>query len=125
MPQNLSSEPILTLEIKGLGPVVSFKNSKVLIAKGKGGRPLPRPMLVTKAEYKRQMQKIVESFVSQLLCASQTMPSGTGTARWRRSLIVLSLPADDSLNDVPEIHLNVEYVDKGEEGALIQIQRIA
>lgn len=125
MEANHSSEPILILEIKGLGPVVSFKNSKVLITKGKGGRPLPRPMLVTKAEYKRQMQKIVDSFVSQLLCASRTISGGTGTAQWRRSLIVLSLPADDSLNDLPEIHLKVERVEKGDEGALIEIQRIA
>lgn len=125
MQANPSSEPILTLEIKGVGPVVSFKNSKVLITKGRGGRPLPKPLLVTKAEYKHQMRKIVESFASQLLCACQTANGGMGTARLRRSLIALLLPADDSLNDIPEIHLKVERVDEGQEGALIEIQRIA
>lgn len=115
----------MTLEIKGVGPVVSFKNSKVMITKGKGGKPLPRPMLVTKAEFKRQMQKIVESFVSQLLCASQTTDGGMGTVQLRRSLTALSMPADDSLNDIQEIHLYLERVDEGQEGALIQIQRIA
>lgn len=124
MPATPSENSILTLEIRGVGHVVSFKNSKIMITKGKGGRPLPRPMLITKGEYKVQMQKIVESFVSQLLCASRTVNGATGTAQWRRSLIALSMPADDSLNDIPEIHLYVKRVEIGEEGADVEIQEI-
>jgi hypothetical protein len=125
MPQNQSSNAILTLEIRGLGPVVSFKNQKVLITKNpKTKQPLDRPMLVTKGEYKKQMRKIVDAFVSQLLCASQTINGGTGTARLRQSLIASLLPEDDSLTDCPELHVYVEYVEPGEEGALIEIQRI-
>lgn len=121
-----SSNETLILEIRGLGPVVSFKNSKVLLVKNpKTGEPLKRPMLVTKGEYKKQMQKIVDAFVSQLLCASQTINGGTGTALLRRSLTALLLPADDSLSDIPEFHVYTEYVEEGQEGALIEIQRIA
>jgi hypothetical protein len=129
MPSSPAIQPfengILTLEIRGLGPVVSFKNSKVLLVKNpKTGEPLKRPMLVTKGEYKKQMRKIVESFVLQLLCASQTIIDGTGTALLRRSLIASLLPEDDSLNEIPEFHVYVERVEEGQEGALIEIQRI-
>lgn len=120
-----SSNEILTLEIRGLGPVVSFKNSKVLLVKNpKTGEPLKRPMLVTKGSYKKQMRKIVESFVAQLLCASQTVNGGTGTAQLRRYLTASLLPADDSLSDIPEFHVYTEYVEEGQEGAIIEIQRI-
>jgi hypothetical protein len=126
MPANPSSVPIplLWLEIRNLGPVVSFKNSKVLIAKGAGGKPLPRPLLVTKGEYKKQMEKIVQSFVSQLFLKSQTKDDVTGTALFPPSSIALLMPADDSLNDIPEIHLHTEHVPVGEEGADIIIEKL-
>lgn len=119
------SPKVLRLEIRGLNHISSFKNSKVLITKNSfTGQPLEKPLLVTKGEYKKQMAKIVEAFLSQLLCAYQTAKEETGTALSRQYWIALSLPEDDSLNFVPEIHLHLERVPEGEEGALIEIEKL-
>lgn len=114
----------LKIQVRGLGPIVSFKNSKVLIAKGPGGRPLPRPLLITKGEYKKQMQAITDAIESQSLCEFQTRFGETVTAPSLRSLIASSLPEDDSLNHIPEMHIYTERVEAGQEGVDITIERL-
>lgn len=120
----MNESPKVRLEIRGVKHIVSYKNSKVLITKTPQGRPLDRPLLVTKGEYKKQMNRIVDAFVAQLLCAYQTAKEETGTALSLPFWIASSLPGDDSLTDIPEIHMTVEYVPEGDEGALIEIERL-
>jgi hypothetical protein len=106
------------------GPIPSFKNNKILIAKGPSGRPLERPLMITKPEFQKVMAKMVDSFVSQLQCAFQTGDGATLTGCSLRSAIALSVPADDCLTQVPEIHIRAEMVEKGREGATIVIERL-
>jgi hypothetical protein len=124
MQQNLFSEqiPPLKLEVKGIVP--SFKNNKILITKGPSGKPLERPLLITKPEYQKKMAEITESFVLQLLSAFRTDSGGTLTGCSLRSAIALSMPADDCWTQIPEIHLKAELCEPGQEGASIMIERL-
>lgn len=124
MPAPISSNSMLRLTISGLGHVVSFKNQKVLITKGPGGRPLRRPLLVTKGSYKKQMVAIVKSFESQLFSKSRTTAVETGTEPLPPSSIALLLPGDDSVSHIPELHVYVERVEVGDEGAEIIIEKL-
>lgn len=112
----------VVLEVRGI--VVSFKNSKILIAKGRNGRPLPRPLLITKPELQKRMQEITESFVLQLLSAFQTSDGATLTGRSLRFAIASCTPADDCWTCLPEIHLKAELCAPGQEGATIVLERI-
>lgn len=104
---------VLRLVIRGLGHVVSFKNSK-MIARGR---------LITDPKKQEQMDRIIRSFESQLLSAFQTTEGAILTVPYRQFLTA-SLPADDDWKHLPEIHLSVALVPKGEEGAEITIERI-
>jgi hypothetical protein len=112
----------LVLEVKGSVP--SFKNSKMLVTRGPHGRPLPRPMLVTKPEYQKRMSEIEESFVLQLLSAFRTEEGQTLTGSSLRCAIALSVPADDCWLMIPEIHIRGELCLPGQEGATVTIERI-
>lgn len=112
----------IVLEVKGIVP--SFKNNKILIAKGRNGRPLPRPMMITKPEFQKQMHAITESFVLQLLSAFQTEGGATLTGRSLRSAIASSTPEDDCWSRLPEIHLSAVLCKPGEEGATVTLERI-
>lgn len=112
----------LVLEVKGI--VVSFKNSKILIAKGRNGRPLPRPLLITKPELQKRMEEITESFVSQLLSAFPTGDGATLTGHSLRSAIASCTPADDCWTCLPEIHLKAELCAPGQEGATVILERL-
>jgi hypothetical protein len=121
-PELFSKPTPLTLEIIGLIP--SFKNHKMIITKGPGGRPLPRPLLITKPEYQERMKQITESFVLQLLSAFRTDSGETLTGCSLRSAIALCMPADDCWTQIPEIHLKAELCEPGEVGATILIERL-
>lgn len=112
----------LVLQIKGSIP--SFKNNKMLIVKGPSGRPLPRPLLITKPELQKRMQEIEDSFVSQLLCAFRTEDGKTLTGSSLQSVIALSVPADDCWMQLPEIHIRGELCPPGQEGATITLERL-
>lgn len=120
-----ASSNAICLKIRGLGAISSFKNSKVLICRGPSGQPLKRPLLVTKKEFKKQMAAITESFVLQL-CSEyrirrDAMETGLSLPLW----IACQWPSDDSLNQIPEIHVYVERVEKGQEGADVIIEPLA
>ena len=113
----------VVLEVKGSIP--PFKNSKVIVAKGRNGQPLPRPFLVTKAEYAQRMKEITESFRLQLLCAFQTSEGKTATGCSLLSLIAFSMPADDSWSHIPDIRVTARLCEAGEvEGATVTITRL-
>lgn len=114
------SLPRIVLEIKGLGHVPAFKNKKRSILDSNTG--LQRTL--TEPKTKQWMERCIQSFVSQLLSATQTTGDGTTPGRTKLSVIVLSLPLDDSRQWIPDTVLTTKEVPKGEEGATITIERI-
>jgi hypothetical protein len=114
----------ITLEVSGQSHVPSFKNSKLLITQNRGRR-LPRPLLITKPEYKKWMEACVELFVSQLRLEFQTRGIAIRTGPQALCLIASSLPLDDSFKWIGEMCVKPHRVSKGSEGATITIERIA
>lgn len=112
----------LVLQIKGSIP--SFKNNKMLIVKSPSGRPLPRPLLITKPELQKRMQEIEDSFVSQLLCAFRTSDGQTLTGSSLQSAIAYAVPGDDAWTCIPEIHIRGQLCPPGQEGATITLERL-
>lgn len=107
-----SSKPTaLTLVVKGRGHVPSFKNGKML-ARGR---------LITSPKKQEWMNKCIASFQSQFVSLSPTIVGATLTESLARFLTA-SLPPDDCWQNVPELHLSVEKVEKGNEGATITIE---
>jgi hypothetical protein len=104
------------LSIQGLGHVPSFKNQKSIYRKKDGTR-----FIATKADRKAWMESAIQSIQSQLLSEFQTTTGETLTAHSLRSWIASCVPLDDSWQWVPEIHVKVERVKKGDEGAEITI----
>lgn len=104
--------------------VPSFKNAKTWLMKLPNGKPLEKPILITVPEFQRYMEKVVASLESQLLCYSPTGPGGTPLEPSKLFAIAWSLPADDSCSDLPEGAWKVRYVNPGEEGAEILIERL-
>ena len=81
-----------------------------------------RPIKVTTNEHREWMNQCVESFVSQLLSATQaTDPDQTPTVRLPLSLIASSVPLDDSRKWITQIHVICIEVDSGDEGADIAV----
>lgn len=112
----------LVLEIRG--DIPSFKNQKMILTKLPNGRPLRRPLLITKPEFQKRMREIEDSFVLQLLSAFRTSDGKTLTGRLLRSAIALSVPADDCWTWLPEIRIRAELCAKGQEGATITLERL-
>jgi len=104
----------IVLDVKNQGHVPSFKNKKRIM----------RNHLVTEPKTKRWMQGCIDSFESQLFIASRITGGETLTVPPPRSLIVSSLPLDDSRQWIPAIHIYCLPCKKGEEGATIIIEEI-
>jgi len=104
----------LTLEIKGLGHVPSFKNGKMM-ARGR---------LITDPKKQAFMKKAAASIESQLRSLYQTTETGTQTEQSLRSWILTSLPLEDSLKWIGVPCGTWRKVKKGEEGALIEITKL-
>lgn len=112
----------LVLEIRGLVP--GKKNNKMLVTKDPRGRPLRKPLLITKPEYQEALERITESLRSQLLSACQTASGETLTASSVQSWIASSLPADDAWTHIPKITVQAELCAPGQEGASITVRRL-
>jgi len=105
----------IRLNVKGLGHVPSFKNSKIWTGK----------KLITKPERQEWMRRCTQSFESQLRSLSQTSEAGMETAHLAPYSIASSLPLDDSVHWIPELRVVVVFVEPGEEGAEIVIEPFA
>lgn len=142
-PELFAKPPPLILELRGIqvpisakrrkkpGPlpppnyhIPSKKNNKMLITKDPRGRPLKKPMLITKPEYLEWTEKAIASLESQLLSKCLTTGEGIQQALSKLSAILSSLPVDDSVNDLPNGSWSVQFVKPGEEGATIKIERL-
>lgn len=102
------------LTIRGLGHVPSFKNMKRASSRG----------LFTESRAKEWMQSCRDSFALQLLSEFRMRENATRTGHSRQSWIASSLPLDDSVREILEIHVRVEKVEPGQEGADVTIERI-
>lgn len=105
----------ISLAVRQQGHVPSFKNKKRSSRKGH---------IYTEPKTKKWMDQCIHNFVSQLFIASRITEGGTLTVPPPRSLIASSLPLDDSRQWIPELHSLCEIVPKGEEGAIILIEKL-
>lgn len=108
----------IVIVIKGIGHVPAKKNSKQIIP-GRNGR---KTMLITKPEYQEWTKRCVLLIESQLYSAMQTNGVGTSTEDLAQ-FSTLWLPPDDNWTQVEIGCLIPELVAKGEEGAVIVIER--
>ncbi len=106
---------LLTLEIKGLGHVPSFKNRRIAVAAGK---------MIVLPEVKQRMERITRAFELALRSLCQTEGCGTSTECSLQSWIRSRVPLEDSWDWIPEISIRAVAVKPGEEGAIITIERI-
>tara|TARA_Y100000401_G_scaffold92087_2_gene78106 strand:+ start:11354 stop:11704 length:351 start_codon:yes stop_codon:yes gene_type:complete len=104
----------LLLVVQGLGHVPAMKNKKRIF----NGR------LITDPKCQKWMASCVSSIVSQLHAASRTSDEETWTDASLQSAIAL-LPPDDNWKNLPVIQIEAERVPKGQEGALIRLERIS
>lgn len=119
-----AERPSVMVRLRGLGHVPSFKNSKMIVPVwriGKNGRKYRCPTLIAKPERQKWMQAAIQLMTLQLQSASQTTAEGTSTAICLQSLTAWSKQFDDSRQWLPRILLQVEVVDKSQEGADIEI----
>ena len=124
-PRNLKQHPKTDTEkLADNFHIPSFKNAKRWITKLPNGKPLKRPFLITSPEFQEWMEKAVQSLESQLLSMCRTGSEGTPPEPSKLFAMLSRLPADDSVNDLPEGSWKVERVPPGEEGARIEIQRL-
>lgn len=103
--------------VVGIGAVPSFKNTKKIVRNRKTGASF----LITDPKKKKWMDQCIALFVHQLSCASLTRGGATSTDALPRFLTA-SLPQDDCWQNVPELHVSVEKVEKGNEGCEILIE---
>ena len=108
----------LVLEIRGLGPVPSLKNSKRMVIQ-RGGKAKP----ITSPKVKKWMNQTVASIASQLFSAIPTGAGGTQTAHFLLSWTAL-LPRDDCWTVIPELVVKSQLCEPGQEGATITIERL-
>lgn len=97
------------------GHITSFKNSKML----------SRGRLITDPTKQKKMEAYTRAIESQLRSLYQTTVEGMQTVPSLASWIRSSVPLDDSIQWVPEIVIKVHRVSKGQEGANLEIERIA
>lgn len=108
----------LVLEIRGLGPVPSLKNSKRTVIQASG-----KTKPITSTKVKKWMQTAVAHIVSQCLSDTPIIVAGTQTEHLQASWTAL-LPRDDCWTVIPELVVTSQLCAPGEEGATITIERI-
>jgi hypothetical protein len=109
-PSDPACSPSIHLTIRGLGHVPSFKNSRVLF--------------LTNPRNRVWMEWCQDRFESQFASACPTGVAGMPMAPCPQSWIRFVVPLDDSVDWIPELHVLVERVKKGDEGADILIERL-
>lgn len=111
----------IELAVRHQGHPPSFKNNKRSVIRN--GKAFP----VTDKKTKKWMDRCIQSFESQLFCAYQTEGAGMQMGHCRQFLTALlrqSKDFDDNIDWIPEIHVTVERVKPGEEGAHITLDEL-
>lgn len=110
----------VTLKVTGLGHIPSFKNRKMAVRDHTNGKL----KTVSPPEVKLRMERLENAIVSALYSESQIVGNETHSECWKRLRTVLSGLCDDSIKEIPCGSWDVEYVDAGEEGIVIEIEEI-
>lgn len=132
--------PKVTIELRGLGPILSFKNQKRILAWL--DKSLKRmeyragefwiakksikilTALITKPDHQVWMERVISRIESQLRSALAITGGETQTDASQRSLIASSVPLDDCWTAFREVVIKSELCDPGSEGATIVIERL-
>lgn len=130
----------VTLNLRGLGPIPSFKNRKLIRTwMDKASRKEEyrdghwwirrdtiklRSMLYLEPALQTWMDRATSLIESQLRSALATSAGMIQTAACQRSLIATLLPLDDCWTNFKEVHVLSQLCEKGEEGATITIEKL-
>lgn len=109
--------PTISLVVKGLGAVPSFKNKKRICKK----------RLITRPEIQEWMERCTRSLQSQFASYFQTIAEETLMDAAQQCLIALSKHSgqfDDCWQWIPKETLTAEKCDKGQEGCEIIIEML-
>lgn len=109
-----NTDESLVILIRGIGHVPAFKNKKIIAGK----------RLVTAPKARQWMELATKDMYSQLKSLFQTEGDETSTEPWQRSAIA-SWPLDDNWKQIPMIQVKVRQVEKGDEGAIVKLQKIS
>ena len=128
----------LEFEVKGLGPIPSFKNKKRILAyldKSKKRKEFRngeywiaekslkiKSLLITLPEHQEWMEQAISLLESQLHCALATSGAVIPTGVSLRSLIATLVPLDDCWTSFREVTIRSELCEAGNEGATIVIE---
>lgn len=117
--------PGIVLEIRGIGPVPSFKNAKRVAGLKRSAERTwqGNPTLITRPDIKARVQSFTNAIVSQLRSMCPTDGGGTIQECWKRFAIAL-LPRDDCWQDLEIGAVTTELVSEGQEGVRIVIERL-
>ena len=109
----------IRLRVVGMN-IPAFKNQKRAIYDQRKGQY----RTLTHGSVAKQMESIIQSFVSQLSSTFQTTDGVTLMGRQLPSLIVSWLPEDDSWQWIPEQNYKAQRVPRGSEGCDVLIEVI-
>lgn len=115
----------IVLEIRGLGPVPSFKNAKRVAGLRRTGNSSwqGNPTLITRPDIKARVKSFTNAIALRLRSLCPTDGSGTIQECWRR-FATASLPRDDCWQDLEIGAVTTELVPEGQEGCRIVIERV-
>jgi len=102
----------LTIQLKGLGPVPSFKNGKMLC----------RGRLITAPKKQRFQESLVLAIVSALRSCVLISDGETPTGCSRELLMLQSMPVDDCRQVVPEMFIRA--IDGPEDSITIELKQL-
>lgn len=100
----------LVLFVQHLGNVPSFKNS--------------RRLFFTHPKKRKWMDHCIQSFVSQLISASQTGPFGTCQA-CSKQFVIACAPLDDNWQELEIGRVSCKLTDSETAGATVTIERLS
>ena len=108
----------IEIKIQGMDNVPSFKNSKMIV------RIKGRPALITNPKKQQWMSRCITAIEFQLRSLFQTSETAMATVPRARSLILSSLPLDDSLVWIESHCVSWRKVPKGQEGFIMVVEKI-
>lgn len=109
----------LLLQFEG-DHIPSFKNAKRAILDRNTGMM----RTLTEGSVKKRMERIIQSFVSQLFSDKAILAPEIPQGSLKQSLTLSLLPEDDSNKWLAELNVKTERVPKGEEGVAVLIEQI-
>ena len=108
------------LHVYGNGLTVpSFKNRKAMRVTSSGNR-----QLMTDPKIVERMDRLENATVAALFSLSQTFGSGTPSECSKQLQTFLSGLLDDSIREIPCGEWDVQFVEKGQEGFSVEIEKL-